>query len=201
MPGTQVRTEAEPSSPATRTVWSKQHVNVLKLLNENGRYTAKRGYIVGDLQDHAAFILEAYDWYVQKVSAKYPRPAGVSYPVWVSLSLENAMIPSENTVILEMEIDERAIMPININKWSAILNYSYIARDRDDERRHRLLLERYGTSDAQAYMTSFYPQIKKEIVLSWDRLFDDSIAINDNRMAYGTVWELRREWITNVTKY
>lgn len=31
-------------------VWTKQHENVLKELNENGRYIARREYIRSDLQ-------------------------------------------------------------------------------------------------------------------------------------------------------
>ena len=182
------------------TVWSKQHSNVLELLNDSGRYVAKKAHIYSELQEHSEYILEAYDWYVRRVSLKYPKPDDVSYPVWVSLSLKNAMIPSENTVTLEMEIDDCIIMPVNINKWSMILNYAYIPKDEEDAQRHRLLLKQYGVSDAKAYMSSFYPQIKKEIVASWDRLFDEGVAINNNRMQYGTVWELRKEWIVNVVR-
>ena len=181
-------------------VWSKQHENVLTLLHDNGRYVAKKANIYRELQEHSEYILEAYDWYVRKVSAKYPKPADVQYPVWISLSAENTMIPSENTVTLEMEIEDGIIMPVNINKWSMILNYSYIPMDEEDAQRHRILLKQYNVSDAKAFMSSFYPQIKKEIVASWDRLFDDGITINDNRMQYGTVWELRKEWIVKVVR-
>lgn len=180
------------------TVWSKQHRDVWKLLDDRSRYIVKKQHVISDLREHSKFILEAYDWYVRKVSAKYPKPADVSYPLWLSLSLENTMVPSENTVILEMEIEEAIIMPVNINKWTIILNYSFIPKDGEDARRHRALLGQYGLSDAKAYMSSFYPHIKKEIISSWDRLFDDGILINGNRMQYGTVWELRREWVADV---
>ena len=45
-------------------VWTKQHENVLKELNENGRYIARREYIRSDLQEHAGLVLEVYDWLV-----------------------------------------------------------------------------------------------------------------------------------------
>ena len=47
-----------------------------------------------------------------------------------------------------------------------ILNYSYIPADEDDAKRHKQLLADYGVSDAQAYMSRFYPQIKMEIMSS-----------------------------------
>lgn len=179
-------------------VWSKQHRDVLASLDDTGRYVVRKEYIGGDLQENAKYIREAYDWYVCRVSERYPRPADVRYPVWVSLSMENTMIPSDNTVILELEIDADTIMPVNINKWSMVLNYSYIPKDGEDARRHYALLKQYGVSDAKAYMSSFYPQIKMEIVRSWERLFDEEVTINGNRMCYGTVWELRKEWLVRV---
>ena len=34
-------------------VWTKQHENVLKMLLEDGRYTAKKEFAAGDLEDQA----------------------------------------------------------------------------------------------------------------------------------------------------
>jgi hypothetical protein len=41
---------------------------------------------------------------------------------------------------------------------------SYIPADEHDAKRHRQLLEQYGVSNAKAYMSQFYPQIKREII-------------------------------------
>lgn len=179
-------------------VWSKQHKSVWEELKRTGRYTAKRGYIKKDLEEHADLVLEVYDWYVKKVSKKYPKPEDAEYPVWVSMIHEATMLPSEGTVILELEIDKEDIMPVNISKWGTILNYSYLAKDEKDSIRHKELLKAYRTTDAKAYMTQFYPEIKNEIIKSWDLLFDDSILINKNNEKYGTIWEVRKEWIKNV---
>ena len=48
-------------------------------------------------------------------------------------------------------------------------------------------------------MSQFYPQIKREIVESWGRLFDDSIILGSSA-SYGTIWEVRREWVTQVAR-
>ncbi|MDO4788506.1 MAG: DUF3841 domain-containing protein [Johnsonella sp.] len=47
-------------------------------------------------------------------------------------------------------------------------------------------------SDAQAYMSRFYLQIKAEIRESWKRLFNESIIL-DNDNYYGNIWEIRKE--------
>lgn len=180
-------------------VWTKQHENVLKALNETGRYTAKREYIQMDLKEHAHIMLEAYDWLVRHSPNAGQKPADVTYPVWVSFQRETTMLPSPGTVILELEIEKDSIAYVNIEKWGTILNYSYIPADKEDAKRHRALCAAYGVSDTKAYMTQFYPEIKREIIKSWDRLFDDSIVIG-NDLAYGIIWELRKEWVTDIAE-
>lgn len=80
------------------------------------------------------------------------------------------MLPEKGRVILELEIEESLITRVNFTKWGMILNYSYIPADKADEKRHKELLEAYGVSDTQAYMSQFYPEIKREIRESWKRL-------------------------------
>ena len=69
---------------------------------------------------------------------------------------------------------------------------SYIPADEHDAKRHRQLLEQYGVSNAKAYMAQFYPQIKREIIASWTRLFDDSILLGSDEK-YGIIWEVKKE--------
>lgn len=178
-------------------VWTKQHENVLKELMSTGRYTAKRDYIRMDLREHANLVLEVYDWLVKNGPDAANRPADVEYPVWVSFVSEGTMMAEKGYQILELTIDPKIITPVNISKWGAILNYSYIPADEADARRHYELLDMYGIDDAKAYMTQFYPQIKREIVDSWKRLFDEKIRMG-NDLKYGTIWEIKREWLTDV---
>lgn len=181
-------------------VWTKQNQNVLKELEKTGRYTAKQEYILKDLDEHAHLVLEVYDWLVKNAPNASQRPYDAEYPIWVSLKKEATMLPSLGTVILELEVDPSLVTMVNINKWGAILNYSYIPTDEQDAENHRQLLEQYGvSSDTKAYMSHFYPQIKRKIIASWNRLFDDSIILgNDER--YGIIWEVRKEWITHIIR-
>lgn len=183
----------------TIKVWTKQHENVLNELEARGRYTAKREYIVKDLGEHAGLVLEAYDWLVAHVPNASQKPSDSDYPVWVSLKNEATMLPSAGCVILELTLDPSLIAMVNIMKWGAILDYSYIPADKEDAARHRKLLEDYRVSDTKAYMSQFYPDIKREIRESWDRLFDDSVDPG-NRDCYGNIWEIRKEWVTQVIR-
>ena len=178
-------------------VWTRQHRSVLETLQREGRYCAKREFIRMDLQEHADLVLQTYDWLVRNCPDAKNRPADVEYPVWVSFRQDATMMADENTVILELSLDPASITHINIAKWGAILNYSYIPADEADKRRHQKLLRDYGVSDAKAFMTQFYPEIKREIIASWSRLFDDSVQLG-NDLCYGTIWEVKQEWVTAV---
>lgn len=178
-------------------VWTKQHTAVYAQLQTQGRYTAKRSYIQLDLQEKAPLVLEVYDWLVRHHPQVQSRPADAEYPIWVSFAGEATMLPSLGSVVLELRVPQDLITPIHIAKWGTILNYSYIPLDETDDRRHQNLLQEYSISDPQAYMSQFYPQIKREITDSWPRLFDSNILLNSNA-AYGTIWEIKKEWIANA---
>ena len=180
-------------------VWTKQNENVLKELESKGRYTAKREYIIKDLDEHANLVLEVYDWLVKNSPGAFQKPADANYPIWVSMEREATMLPSPGTVIIELTVDSDIITMVNIDKWGTILNYSYIPSDEKDRMSHRKYLEQYGTSDAQAYMSRFYPHIKRNIIESWSRLFDDSIILGSSK-CYGNIWEVRKEWISEIIR-
>lgn len=179
------------------TVWTKQHRSVWDTLQKTGRYAAKRSFVALDLGEHAPLVLKAYDWLVGHHPDSARRPADADVPVWVSFDRDATMLPGKGSVILELSVDPGLITPVNIAKWGAILNYSYIPENTADAARHRTMLEDCGVSDAKAVMTQFYPQLKREVVESWSRLFDPSVSMGSDA-CYGLLWEVRSEWIRNV---
>lgn len=181
----------------TIIVWTKQHENVIKELDKTGRYIAKKEYISKDLEEHAPLVLEVYHWLVKNSPDFTRKPKDAEYPIWVSLSQEATMLPSKGAVILKLALAPSLVTMVNIEKWGTILNYSYIPENVQDDIRHKQLLREYGISDTQAYMSQFYPQIKREIIHSWSRLFDNSIILGNNN-EYGNIWEVKKEWVLEV---
>ncbi len=178
-------------------VWTRQHKNVAEVLKETGRYITKEEYIRMENQEHSDIILFAYKWLSSNGPNVGKRPADVSYPVWVAFESDSLMLPGENDVIIELEVEEDDITPVNVTKWGMILNYAYIPLDERDAKRHRELMDMYGTNDVEAVMSRFYPELKREITDSWMRLYDDSVVVG-NDLKYGTIWELREEWVRDI---
>ncbi|MFI3616926.1 DUF3841 domain-containing protein [Enterococcus avium] len=43
-------------------VWTKQHENILQVLEQTGRYIAKKEYIQQKMEDHSSLYLGVYEW-------------------------------------------------------------------------------------------------------------------------------------------
>ena len=180
----------------TIRVWTKQNLQILPALEQTGRHVARREFVLQN--DDSALMQPAYDWLVSHLPQEN-RPADADYPIWLSFRSDGTMLPTPGCAILELELDEAAITRINVAKWGAINNFSYLPADDADLRRHQRLLREYGVSDAKCCMSRFYPELKAEIEASWDRLFDDRVQLG-NDLAYGLVWEVKASWIRTIIR-
>ena len=182
-----------------RTVWTKQHKDILNILKKKGRFIAMKEYILQGKEDISRFYFESYRWYAERASKIVDKPEDVHYSIWVSLNKESILGLDPDTVLLEIEIDSDRVVEMDYSKWGYVVNYYYIPENEKDNQRHNELLDKYEIDDSTAYMTSFYPHIKKEIIKSWDSLFDKSRF--NSREKVGTIWEIKSQWIKNITHY
>lgn len=182
----------------TVKVWTKQHKGILDIFKDNGRYIVKKEYIESKMEEHASLYTEVYAWYAHKAASIVPKPEDVRYPIWVSMDESEIIGGAGDSVLLELDVPENELIVLDIDKWGLIVNYMYIPKDEHDKTEHEKTLAVYRIDDTAAYMSSFYPSLKNKIRKSWDRLFDDSIAMSPVKV--GTVWEIKREWISKITE-
>lgn len=180
------------------TIWTKQHMGILDILERKGRYVVKKEYIEQKMEEHAGIYLNVYNWYHKAAGQIIAPPDDVKYPIWVSLSEEEKIGNSEGNVHLEIQINPSKLIIMDMDKWGRIVNYMYIPKDKADEEEHDKLLKLYNIDDTYAYMSPYFPAVKNKIIKSWDRLFDDSVVLSPVKV--GTIWELKKEWIVNITK-
>lgn len=178
-------------------VWTKQDSRILKNINELGRHVPDERYILSDMSEYKEIMLDLYRWLAKHSPNQVYRPMDSEYPVWVALSKGSLYLPEVGYSVIELEVPDDMITRINVRKWSSILNYSYLSKDKDDELNHRKKLKDMGISDTKAYMSQFYPDLKKEIIESWDELFNYE---NDSEKEhyYGIIWEIKAEWIIEI---
>lgn len=180
-------------------VWTRQDENIIKILEADGRYIVKKEYIEEKMEDCAKFYLEVYSWYTDKAKDIVSKPQDVNYPVWVSLSSDFMLQQVPGTVILELLVDKDSVIVMDTEKWDRVVNFWYVPLNEKDEEVFDKKLKSYGINNSSsAYMSNFYPQLKKEIKKSWDRLFDKSFLLSDQ--SQGTIWEVKEEWVQKVIR-
>ena len=111
----------------TIRVWTKQHISVWETLQRTGTYRASYSGICHN--EDAQLMMEAYRWLAANIPDQANRPPEAEFPVWLAFSRAGTMLPTPDTVLLELEIDPRLITHVNIAKWGTILNCAYIPAD------------------------------------------------------------------------
>ena len=173
-----------------------QHINVLNTLNDTSRYVLSPYYVCNEMNDapeHKHLVMECYDWLAGHMVTAAGKPQDASYPIWLTPDTGSSYPASDEGAVLTLEIPDEYVSLISIERWTAIMDYRYLPADEEDAKRHAKLLADYGTSDAKSYMSQFYPDVKREILESWPRVFEtEGLA---NSQMYGLVWELKKEWL------
>ena len=178
-----------------------QHISALKALDNTGRYVADPAYVCAELSaaedaPYRKLVMLCYDRLAEELARHVEKPDDASYPVWVSLTEGSGFPPPENGVTLHLEIPKDRIAFISTEKWSAVLDYRYVPKDEKDAKKHREMLAACGISDAKAMMSNFYPEIKREIIASWPRVFETEGLAKE--LCFGLTWELRKEWLVKT---
>ena len=180
--------------------WTRQLEQVLTELERDGIYRAKEWYIRMKNGSMADYYLERYRWYMGRAEAIVPRPAGAEAPIWLFLSDEVKLPPLPGAPLLELDIPAEKIVISDSQLWGYAINYMYCPLDKADEEAHDRALAAMGISSETALFQTdkgnFYPLLKRKIIDSWPRMFLSKPL--GTFSAQGTVWELRKEWLTNV---
>jgi len=181
------------------TVWTRQDKKILKSFND-GIYRCKEDYINQKMENFSDYYKKLYQWYSKKAKAIVEKPDdSIKYPIWVSIDEDMQLQPNEDSVIIKLSIPKEKIVITDIEKWGYVVNFLYLPKDEADYKEHQETLKKYQINDPTALIMgdlgNFYPQLKRKVKKSWDRLFDD-YRISDIRQ--GTIWQIREEDIVEI---
>lgn len=180
--------------------WTRQNPAVLDELINTGVYRVKEEYIREKNGPISEYYLELYDWYSRLASRIVPLSPDAHYPIWLFLD-DNTKLPLiDNTVVLEFEIPSSEVVITDVDRWGYRVNYMYVPLDDEDQFRHDDELKKNGIGNETALIQTskgnFYPLLKRKIIESWSRVFEEPKG--GFKTAQGTVWELRHEWLKGV---
>jgi len=187
------------------TLWTRQDIRSLDDLEKNGVYRVKREYIENQYGDIAEHFIKLYKWFTEKASKMIPKPDGVEFPIWCSISYENMYRPTEDTVVYELEIDKSQVIYFDGGKWDYVLNHRYLPKDEEDNRLYLEEMRKKGFDDSDLYSfiegrnAYLYPEERKRVMDSWMRIFE--IDHWNIFTVQANIWEIRPEMIKNILYY
>lgn len=188
------------NSNRTIILYSAQTKVVLDKINRDGHCFSKKKYVALKYEESAPIFITAYDWYVKEAIQYCDKPKGAEYPYW-AFKDKDSIEPSNDTIILKLAVPIDEIVFFDMYKWYKILKLQYLGEDEKDEIKFHKLIENYGIKkEIDILLTNFYPDLKKQIYSSWQRLFKDHMTIQQGnydsieRIQAG-LWQIKREWL------
>ena len=147
--------------------WTRQHEAVWDELQKTGQYIVKKEYIEAKNDTISEFYLELYEWYTKAARKYIDIPEDLKYPVWLSVSEDMMLQPTEHAIIFEVEIPEGEYLICNFDKWGYRVNYFYVPLDEADEKAHMEELKKYGIASEDSLVTTskgnFYPLLRQKL--------------------------------------
>ena len=188
------------SEPKKVRLWTRQDKKSLEDLKKHGVIRIKREHLDEKFDLIADYIIKCYNWFVKAAEQRCPRPEGVEFPVWCSVSEENMLRPTEDTVVYVIEVDESEVIYFDGFKWDHVLNHIYIPKDKADEEAYKKEMASRGHTNLFAFLdeatTHFYPRERKQVIDSWIRVFD--IDEWDIFRVQANLWEIREDMVVDI---
>lgn len=168
-------------------LWTVQSDEVWNLLNRDGQTIVKKAYIQEKYGDAAWSFLIAYDYMARKLAEKTAALAGAESPVWMFANPKWT-----GGFAVPMEVPEEEVLLFDLRKWYRVLSLSYVGTEQE-EKQYDAQLRRMGIRDSsEVFSSPFYPLQKRQIMASWERIFD---LPEDRQFYQAACWQLKKEWI------
>ena len=182
-------------------LFTRQQKIVTDTIYRDGFCVSKEEYVRSKYGESAPVFLTGYLWYVTEAQKIVARPEGAEFPYWSFAEPMDAE-SSGGGELLKLEVPLSEAVFFDTKDWTKILNLSYIGKDSADEAAFMEELRDYGLTTSKVMLGSFYPELKKRITDSWQRLFrhHESIKSGDYTGVYTVeagLWTIKKEWIVD----
>lgn len=181
-------------------LYSPQAEAVWQAVERDGTAFSRREYVKKKYEESAGIFLAAYDAYVREAEKIVPRPDAMAYPYWAFAS-EDMVDRSGGARVMELSVPLSEAVFFDQFDWYKVLRLSYIGETEADGKDFERKLELRGIRDSsEAVLKPFYPDIKREIIGSWKRLFRHHAAIKSGdasgvRAVQAGLWCIKKEWL------
>lgn len=181
-------------------LWTRQDVRSLQELETKGCIRIKKEHLVEKFEAISGYIIELYQWFTTEADKRVSRPEGVDFPIWCSISEENMLRPTRDTVVYVLEVADEEVLYFDGYKWDHVLNHIYIPKDEADDIAYKKEMAQRGHENLFSFFNAdkahFYTYERRRITNSWIRIFD--IDQWDIFRVQANIWEIRPDMIVEV---
>ena len=186
----------------TIRLYTSQNKKLANIIEREGRCFSRRDYITAKYGESAKIFLAAYSWLAGQAAQYVPKPEGAEFHYWAFADKINIEADGESSVLV-MDVPAEDCLLFNLYDWNKILKLQFIGADETEERLFREKIRGMGIKhDSDIMLTSFYPDLKKEIENSWQLLFRHHEQLIKNEQPAAAVecalWQVKREWISDI---
>ena len=184
----------------TVTLYSPQSESVVRALERDGTCHSKKSFVLEKYGESAPIFVAVYDWFVKEAEKYLLRPPKAEYPYWAVLDKRN-VDASAGGRVLRLNVPASEAIFFDLYDWQKLLCLQYLGETAADESRFRQEMADSGVHRAMdVVLTNFYPDLKRQVLESWQRLFrhHEKIKAGGNHgveNVQAALWRLKKEWI------
>lgn len=181
-------------------VYTAQSKAVTDIIQREGAAFSKERYVRQKYQESAAVFTTAYGWFVKQMERFVPKPPQAEYPYWAFGDPASVDSCGEVT-FLKMAVPLDEAVWFDMYDWIKIMRLQLIGRDEAEEARFRQKVADYGIRhESDIMLNNFYPELKREIEDSWQRLFRHHENVKAGDLSgigslQAGVWQLKQDWL------
>lgn len=186
----------------TVRLYASQAAPVWNAIQADGVAFCKEEYIQKKYGVAAPVFLTAYRWFIGKASQLVPPPAGAGFPYWVFAD-PFLMESGASSYVLTLDVPTEEAVFFDMFEWNKVLQFHPLCESEAQERSFLAELSARGIQPHDVMLTGFYPDLRYEILDSWNRLFRHQDAVRQGNTEgiaslQASVWQIKKDWVTCV---
>lgn len=184
----------------TITLYTAQPDFLVNRLWEDGCHYAKLAAIAEKYEDSWEVFRQAYSWYVTQAQQIVSRPPQAESAIWTFLQ-EKYLDRHPGYTVLQLEVPIQQAVFFRMRDWNRILNLRYIGDSEEEEAQFFQRLDAFKIAyEGDIYTTPYYPQLRRELINSWKRLFRYDASIKEGARPeipdlQAGLWYLDKDWV------
>lgn len=184
----------------TITLYSAQTKEVYNLLLQEGEIYSKEAYVKDKYQEISNVFQVAYGWFVKQLPKYVEKPEKAEYPYW-GFADRFSVEACGDCDLLDLTVPLDEVVLFDLYDWIKIMRLEFLGKTEAEEARFRQKIKDYGIRNTSEIMfRNFYPDLKREIEDSWQRLFrhNEALKAGDTSGVGGVqagMWRLKKDWM------